>query len=260
MTNIKYLITDHSISIHINGETHIIARGDAMSEKLISALKEGKYEEVPNLISTGKRIENFSERTFTVQNGDIFIGDWKVPEVLGKKIVKFANEGLPYQPLVRFAENLQRNPSQRSVDELFSFLEANDQPLTEKGNFIAYKRVRKDFKDIYTGKFDNSPGTIVEMPREEVDPDANKTCSIGLHVAAWNYAHAHYASSNPETDVILEVEVDPCDVVSVPTDYNNAKMRTSRYRVIGVIDKQHSKDLGLRVIEKKEEDNTMETT
>jgi hypothetical protein len=138
------------------------------------------------------------------------------------------------------------------VDELFLFLEANEVPLTERGTFIAYKRVRGDFKDIYTGTFDNSPGNVVEMSRQEVDPDANKTCSVGLHVANFSYAHQHYASKDASTDVILEVEVDPSDVVSVPVDYSNSKMRVSKYRVLGVIDKQHSKDLGLRIINKDE--------
>lgn len=247
---VKYLITDQNITINFDGETHIVARGDALADKLIAALRSGKTDEIPNLVSTGKRIENFSEKTFIVKDGDIFVNGVKAPEALGKKIVKFANDGLPYQPLVRFAENLQRNPSKRSVDELFMFLEANDVPLTQDGHIICYKRVRGDFKDIYTGTFDNSPGNIVEMPRDQVDPDANRTCSVGLHAAAWNYAHSHYASKDASSDVILEVDIDPADVVSVPTDYSNAKMRVSKYQVLGVIDKQHSADLGLRIVEK----------
>lgn len=258
--NVKYLITDNNISVNFDGETHIVARGSTYAEKLISALKEGRHDEVPGLVSAKSRIENFSEKTFTVESGEIFVNGVQAPEALGKKILKFANDGLPYQPLVRFAENLQRNPSQRSVDELFLFLETNEHPITEDGCFIAYRRVRGDFKDIYTGKFDNSPGQTLAMPREEVDPDGNRTCSTGFHAAAWKYAHSHYASKNPSTDVIIEVKIDPADVVSVPVDYEFAKMRISRYEVLGVIEKQHSKDLGLRVIDKEEqvEDNSSE--
>jgi hypothetical protein len=252
-SNVKFLITDSNITVNFDGETHIVARGDALANKLIAALRSGNHENIPNLVSTGKRIENFSEGNFVVKDGDILVNGIKAPDALGKKIVKFANDGLPYQPLVRFAENLQRNPSQRSVDELFLFLEANDHPIAEDGRVIFYKRVRGDFKDIYTGKFDNSPGSILAMPREEVDPDANKHCSTGFHASAWLYCHSHYASNNPSTDIIVEVIVDPADVVSVPSDYGNAKIRVSRYEVLGVIDKQHSKDLGLRKIESKEE-------
>lgn len=248
----KYLITDSNITVHFNGETHIVARGSTYADKLISALKEGRDEEVPGLVSAKSRIENFSEKTFTVENGEILVNGIKAPEALGKKILKFANDGLPYQPLVKFAENLQRNPSARSVEELFLFLEANDHPIAEDGRVIFYKRVRGDFKDIYTGTFDNSPGSVLAMPREEVDPDANKHCSTGFHASAWLYCHSHYASKDPSTDVIVEVIVDPADVVSVPSDYGNAKIRVSRYQVLGVIDKQHSADLGLRVINKEE--------
>jgi len=170
------------------------------------------------------------------------------PKVLGDKIIKFANEGLPYQPLVQFAANLQANPSYRAVNELFTFLEKNDHPITENGNFIAYKRVRKDFKDIHSGTFDNSPGTEPTMPRNQVNEDSAQVCSAGLHVANWTYAHTQFASSDPATDIMLEVEVNPSDVVSIPVDYNNAKMRVCKYKVLGVVDKEHSSEVALRVV------------
>jgi hypothetical protein len=46
---------------------------------------------------------------------------------------------------------------------------------------------------------------------------------------------------------MLEVEVNPADVVSIPADYNQAKMRVCKYQVIGLVDKEHSSDERLRV-------------
>jgi len=34
---------------------------------------------------------------------------------------------------------------------------------------------------------------------------------------------------------MLEVKIDPADVVAIPTDYNNAKMRICKYEVLGVV-------------------------
>lgn len=246
---INWLITDQNVTVNYNGQTHIVPRADGLADRLIAAIKAEKWVDVPNLVSAAKRIEKFSEGAFTVQDGDILVNGVRAPAALGQKILRFSNDGLPYKPLVRFAEKLQQNPSYRAVNELFQFLEKNDHPITENGNFIAYKRVRHDFKDIHSGTFDNSPGTTVEMSRNAVNEDPTQTCSAGLHVANWNYAHTQFASHDPLTDVMLEVEVSPSDVVAVPIDYDQSKMRVCRYKVLGVIDKAHSSDVALRITE-----------
>lgn len=238
MKKVNWLITDNNITVNYEGQTHIVSRTDALADRLIKAVKEKRFEEIPDLVSAAKRIENFSQGNFTVRDGAILIKGVEAPTVLGNKIVKFSNEGLPFEPLIKFAENLQKNPSFRAVNELFQFLEKNDHPITESGCFIAYKKVRRDFKDIHTGTMDNSVGVIVSMPRNQVNEDATQTCSYGLHVANWDYAHNIYASGSDS--IMLEVEVNPADVVAVPVDYDQAKMRTCKYKVIGVVDKEHS--------------------
>ena len=244
---VNWMISEHNITVNYDGQTHIIPRTGALADRLIKAVKEQRLDDIPMLVSTAKRIETFSHGNFVVQDGRIFVNGVEAPTVLGNKIIKFSNEGLPYEPLVRFAERLQNNPSFRAVQELFTFLEKNDHPITENGCFIAYKRVRGSFKDIYSNTMDNSPGQVVTMPRNQVNEDSTQTCSYGLHVANWKYAHTQFASSDPTTDVMLEVEVDPADVVAIPTDYNNAKMRVCKYKVLGVVDKEHSSDTHLRV-------------
>lgn len=241
-----YSITDQYVTVNYSGQTHMVPRTDALADKLITALREKRHDEIPNMISVAKRISNFSDGAFKVKNGKIYVDGQEAPSVLGEKILKFSNEGLPYEPLVKFAKNLQKNPSFRAVQELFGFLEKNDHPITEEGNFIAYKRVLANLKDIYTGTMDNTPGTTVEVPRNQVDEDSNRTCSHGLHVANWDYAHNYFGSSQRDTDVMLEVEVNPADVVAIPSDYNNSKMRVCKYNVLGMIDREHSSDTHLR--------------
>jgi hypothetical protein len=50
-------------------------------------------------------------------------------------------------------------------------------------------------------------------------------CSAGLHVGTYDYALRF-------TRFVIEVLVDPRDVVSVPTDCNDQKMRTCKYLVM----------------------------
>ncbi len=237
----SYLITDQNITVNYDGQTHIVPRTDGLADRLIQAVREKRMEEIPNLVSTAKRIETLSKGNFVVRDGEILVKGVPAPAALSRKILQFLDEDLPHEPLVKFAENLQRNPSYRSVNELFQFLEKNDHPITDDGKFIAYKKVRNDFKDVHSGTFDNSPGNVVEMPRNQVNEDSTQTCSYGLHVANWDYAFQFYSGG-----VMLEVEVDPADVVAVPVDYNQAKMRVCRYKVLGVVDKEHSSDTVLR--------------
>lgn len=243
---VSYIITDSNIACNYDGQTHIVKRSDALAEKLIKAIKENKLHLIPELVSVAKRIEKLSNGAFYVKNGRVQVNGVDAPQVLSDKIVRFSNEDLPFQPLLKFAENLQANPSYRAVQELYGFLEKNNHPITENGAFLAFKRVRHDFKDIYTGTFDNSPGNTVEVPRNMVDEDSSHECSNGLHCANFHYAHLQYGSDNRNTDVMLEVEVNPADVVAIPADYLGAKMRVSKYKVLGVVDQPFDENKSLR--------------
>ncbi len=238
-----YGITDNNVTVNFDdGQTHILPRTDPLADKLIKALREGRKDEIPDLVSKAMRIEKYGQGNFKVEDGKILINGMPVPAALSTKILKFQEEGLPHEPLVKFAENLQKNPSYRAVNELFQFLEKNDHPITENGCFIAYKKVREDFLDVHSGTFDNSPGNVVEMARNQVNENSNETCSHGLHVANFDYASNFYSGGK-----MLEVEVNPADVVSIPVDYNQSKMRVCKYLVLGVVDRVHSSDEHLRV-------------
>jgi hypothetical protein len=128
------------------------------------------------------------------------------------------------------------NPSYRAVQELYKFLEVGQMPLTEDGHFLAYKKVRENFKDIHSGTFDNSVGKICEMPRNKVDEDSSRTCSSGLHVCSYSYLNSF---GNGTTDKVVVVKINPRDVVSIPADYNNTKMRLCRYEVIQDVTAQY---------------------
>jgi hypothetical protein len=60
------------------------------------------------------------------------------------------------------------------VTELYGFLEKGNLPITNDGHFLAYKKVRKDYKDCHSGTMDNSIGQVVEMERNQVDDKAEK--------------------------------------------------------------------------------------
>ena len=123
-----------------------------------------------------------------------------------------------------------QNPSKRSVTELYGFLEKGNMPITPDGHFLAYKKVRADYRDCHTGTMDNSVGQIVEMERNFVDDDKDRTCSTGLHFCSRDYLN-HFGGER-----IMIVKVNPKDVVSIPSDYNDSKGRACRYEVISELE------------------------
>ena len=227
------LITNRSITISFDGDTKTVMKESPLYEKLLLALREERWDDIPGLLTPETAVSHMSHGDMRVENGQVFVkaadGDFEVPSGLNSTILFYIENSLPFEPLVKFAINLSQNPSYRSVQQLFSFLEKNNFTITEDGKFIAYKSIRNDFKDVHSGKYDNSIGNVVSMPRNQVNEDPEQTCSYGLHVANYDYAHNIYAGP-----VTVFVEVNPKDVVAVPVDYNNAKMRVCEYKVLGL--------------------------
>lgn len=164
------------------------------------------------------------------------------------RIIQLAAEGLNFDPMARFLENLMANPSSRAVKELYGFLEHENLPITNDGCFLAYKAVaiyngsdivdkmgnkvtKGDYIDVYTKRdFRNNIGDSPEVPRNKVDDDANRGCSHGLHVGALEYSgpNGYYRG-----DKVMIVKVNPSDVVSVPHDHSYQKVRCCKYSVVG---------------------------
>jgi hypothetical protein len=67
------------------------------------------------------------------------------------------------------------------------------------------------------------------MERNKVDDNQNNTCSSGLHFCSENYLRSFGG------DRTVIVKINPRDVVSIPTDYDNSKGRACRYEVIGEV-------------------------
>lgn len=138
-----------------------------------------------------------------------------------------ATDGQDPTMLLKFWVRLKNNPSWRSVKQLFNFLDHENIPFTKDGCFLAYKSVRNDYKDVHSSKWDNSPGAVNEMPRNEISDDPLEACHIGFHVGALSYARIFHGSR------IMVCKVDPADVVCVPYDAGQQKMRVSKYKVLG---------------------------
>jgi hypothetical protein len=139
-------------------------------------------------------------------------------------------------PMLNFLVNLMDNPSEGSIDQLYTFLEHENLPITEDGCFLAYKAINRDYTDKYTGTISNKVGDKVKMPYEEVTADPTKHCSSGLHCGSIEYVRCYGNFQTDENnehtgDRLVTVKVNPSAVVSVPEDSDRQKVRVYRYVV-----------------------------
>lgn len=153
-----------------------------------------------------------------------------VKGVLVDRILALLADGFDIMPMVRFMENLYLNPATYARDELYLWLETSNLPITEDGCFLAYKRVLSNFTSIHDRRTKNDPGTTVSMPRQAVDPVRDRTCSTGLHFCSKEYLPSFGSWGNGHKTVLLKIN--PADVVSIPSDYNNSKGRAWKYEVL----------------------------
>lgn len=224
-----YIHTGSSISILIEGKQHVIHNSHPNFSRVSEAIRTKNWEAVPLLVDIPKMIEVTSEGVVTVKDGQVMYQGDAIHGSLSTRILRLFAEGFDITPFTNFMANLLQNPSKTAITELYDFLEACTLPITEDGHFLAYKKVRFDLKDHYTGKFDHSIGTVLSMPRREVDDNRHNTCSDGFHFCSFSYL-PHYADTSNSR--VMVMKINPKDVVAIPSDYKNAKGRASEYVVV----------------------------
>lgn len=226
---IAWNLTGQNISIYMDRETFTIPRDHRHANEIMEALDAEDKVTVRHYLDAKRQISVETQGRIGFDGHALTFDGEEIHNAIVDRLHFLWSNGLPYTALLRFMDRLMDNPSNRAVNELYRFLEACELPITRDGYFLAYKRVRDDFTDIHSGKFDNSVGAKPRVRRNEVDEDSTRTCSHGLHVCSASYL-PHFGSWMSNRVVV--VKVDPQDVVAVPEDYDNAKMRVCGYEVI----------------------------
>lgn len=231
--NVAYMLTASGITVHFNGRPYMFNKTSPNYRLILDALKAKDTAQLEVALDIRKTVADATQRAVAGISDDLVVNGTQVTfrgrnvtGALADRIVASITEGLDVAPIRNFLRNLFENPSKRSVDETFGFAQHNNLPLTEDGHLLAYKKVRGDYLDCHSGTISNAVGQIVEMARNEVDDDQNRTCSSGLHFCSYEYL-SHFGGER-----IVVLKINPRDIVSIPTDYNNSKGRCCRYEVV----------------------------
>jgi len=231
---VPFMYVNGTLTLVICGESYTITKDnpnfDAVREGLASQIPENELLELvkaevpevtlPNGITLGD---------VSISNNTIYYKDKVVHQSLIDEMLDMVKEELPIGGMMKFIDRLYGNMSNRASKELLSFIQRNSLTIDSEGYLIAYKAVREDYKDKYSGKISYEVGEVVEMDRRDVDDDFGNACGTGLHAGALDYVYGYGGGD----DRIVIVKIDPADVVSVPQDSNCQKLRTCKFEVVG---------------------------
>lgn len=228
---VNYIMNRGSVIVKTDTETKIYPAGSPEFNQAREFILTGDEDGLYNLVnSLQKTISKIKYEGFRVENDVVFVDNVPLPTYLGQRLKNFADSGADYKYLLKFWENLKQNPSYRSINNLFDFLERVHCPITKDGLIQCYKTVKSDYWDKYTGNtHHNTTGSTISVPRGTVDDDREQQCSFGIHVGGLKYIH--WYGNQSSGDRIMEVFVNPKDFVAVPTDHDFHKARVCEYVV-----------------------------
>ncbi len=223
----SYILDDNTISFFHKGQVHQATSSNPTFNDIVTLVKSGDIEKAVELVNVAKAINVASDGQI-VNNGGVLNHDGVD---LNDTVIDWLTSNMSrkdgsVQAVVNFLKKCNTNPSPGSIDMLWRFIKTNGLVLFHDGDFLGYRYVSDDLKDCHSNTYDNTPGQVCSMPREDVTYDPNRHCAPGLHVGAWSHVEGKRN--------VIEVKVNPTDVVSVPTG-EDWKMRVccfTSYRLL----------------------------
>jgi len=201
--------------------------------EICRALQSGNDKDVITLLDAkaaiAKPFEKLSAvvevKETLVGDPDIYVDGLKISPRVADLILKCKQRGIPFQALKKFWAKVQKNPLLVGKESMLDFITKNNVPLLPNGNFLAYKGVNStaapdEFTSVHDASFIYKLGTIATLPLSECTSDVNNACGAGLHVGGFKHASGY-------GNVMLDCEVDPSDVVSVPV-HEHCKLRACK--------------------------------
>lgn len=257
--NIPYIVNSNGIVLFIDGRPIDINNTDIRYSDILNAAVSNNESRLLSLINKSEDEIIVDEIKATVTNSEYF-GDLEIitssdgkatvkyktielPDCLRDKLISLYREGCTdFSHYYMFCEKLLANPSDNSREQLYQFLDTRNLPITQDGNFIAYKGLDHNMISIHgnlkttvlsgerlcDGRIKNNIGDIIRVRVADVETNPDVACSTGLHVGSYAYARNF-------GNIVVAVEVNPAHVISVPNDCNYGKCRVSEYKVLNVV-------------------------
>src|ERR1700756_3105073 len=134
---IPSLMQGQNIILVVDGKSHTISKNTHLSYvKIVEALKAKDWAALHDLVEPKKAIVDVGAGNVSIDGDKVLWKGKPFHNALTTRMLQMYQDGFPIDPMVRFMENLMQNPSKRSVDQVYGFLEKNSLPITEDGYFL----------------------------------------------------------------------------------------------------------------------------
>lgn len=228
-----------------NGDTRIgIIPRDSVNKyhAILAAIKTGDYKKASTYFISDKHKKAKSQlklpKGFTLSEKNRTLSYnkhvWPHMYELSHAVEGNTNWNKYFPKFLKKLTKLRR----RDRDMLTDFLNKNHELLSfdKEGNLLLWKRVKDDLTSFHLDEngnpIENKIGCVTRMPREKVTHDPKEACAPGLHVCALKYLDYFH----PESGCLLLCKVNPRDVVSVPEDSKQTKLRVCEYTPVLSLD------------------------
>jgi len=260
---ISYLISNENITVFLDNKASIISKTSSNFSSVIEAIKNNDEDSLRKAVAIENSIKKYTSEDLVIENNKVFYNGEELNGYEIRRLLEFIENDYPWQALANFIKKLQANPSMRSREQLYRFLESQQFTITDDGDVIGFKAVRADRYSINGNKKTrviqgvvndegcilNNDGAIIEVDRRDVMDDPTVACSHGLHVGSLNFAR-----SFNNNGIIKTVKFSPADAVSVPNDSEFQKLRVCKYQVISEFNHEESPSLGYIKFNDNEDD------
>ena len=249
MKSLPVILTSNFITVINGGKSLSLPSSDGRFASAVEAFKNRDFDTLVSIIDKPALIAKYTQGRVKVFNGFVMVNDKEVEGPIVERILGFAEQGLPFEPLVKLLDNLYKNTDENIRAKLFQFIEHNNLPITENGAFIVYKLVKADGSPPYYNAafFEQLPngltksvnkyrvGGVYTMPRENAIKGGGE-CSSGAVLYAGN---KNYFGGQFQGDIyvrnngykMLLAEVYPQDVCNVSA-IEASKLATCKIRII----------------------------
>jgi len=239
MSDIKFAISNFDIILVVDGRASTVGLSHPNYLEICRALQSGDFERGLALLDVKATIEKVYAgkglgATITEnKHGDVefTIAGHTLTGEIANLMLGFKNAKLPMTAIVKFWTKFMSNALLGGEadyvrrQDLLRFLIANKLVLTPEGNFIAFKGVRRNmsedgprvYRSWHDSRFCYEIDQVATEPAARKISDIHVACGVGLHAGAIGFAKSY-------GDLRLAVEIDPSDVVTVPSD-NDSHLR-----------------------------------
>jgi len=237
MKFIPFTRTQDGVAFNLKGRPRNVSSDNPAFKKILQAIIDVDVTALESLCDIPGFVALVTKGDVKISEDEVRFRDQKVPDYLATRIIAYMNDGLPIDPICKFAEKLMGNVTEDVREDMYRWLEKGNMPIYSDGDFLAYKVVRSDFNSIHSGPEGpvfQGVGEVVTLDREKCDANRDVTCSSGLHFCSYDYL-PHFGGMNNDRNRVIIVKINPADVVAIPTDYNLTKGRCCRFEVMETV-------------------------